>query len=58
MTRERRTKAGADDGRRAVTLKRELWQRGELKRPGETVRLRPDQIDRLRPEGYFEENGK
>ena len=34
-------------------LARELTQRGILRRPGETVLLRPDQIARLEPDGYF-----
>lgn len=43
-----------DDGRVERTLARDLVQRGALRRPGETVRLRPDQIARLEPDGYFE----
>ena len=43
--------------RRKMKLARELIQRGLVRRPGETVELRPDQIDRLRPEGYFDEKG-
>ena len=34
-------------------LARDLVQRGILRRPGETVLLRPDQIARLEPDGYF-----
>ena len=42
------------DGRIERTLARELVQGGNLRQPGETVRLRPDQIERLEPGGYFE----
>lgn len=35
-------------------LARPLIQAGVERNPGETVLLRRDQIDRLAPEGYFE----
>ena len=43
-----------DDGRIERTLARELRHRRVLLPPGAKVRLRPDQIERLEPEGYFE----
>lgn len=42
------------DGRIERTLARELINDGRLLQPGETVRLRPEQIERLEPEGFFE----
>ena len=39
--------------RQMRTLARALVVAGERKRPGDRVRLRPDQIARLEPEGYF-----
>ena len=42
-----------DDGREERTLAKPIEQAGVLREPGETVRLRPDQIARLEPEGYF-----
>ena len=39
--------------RQMRTLARALVVAGERKRPGDRVRLRPDQIARLAPEGYF-----
>ena len=35
-------------------LARELIQAGELRRAGDTVTLRPDQVEYLEPRGYFE----
>ena len=46
--------ATANKGREARVLARPLVVAGELRQPGETVRLTPAQIDRLEPEGYFE----
>ena len=45
---------GKGGGREARVLARPLAAAGELKSPGDTVCLHPDQIDRLEPEGYFE----
>ncbi len=42
------------DGREARVLAKPLVQAGIERAPGETVRLRPDQIARLEVEGYFE----
>ena len=43
-------------------LAKRLMQAGEYKEVGDTVYLRPDQIARLEPDGYFEpastKNGK
>ena len=36
------------------TLARPLRVAGVQREPGATVRLRPDQIARLEPDGYFE----
>ena len=47
-------KASPDDGRIERVLARELVNRGRLLQPGDTVRLRPAQIERLEPDGYFE----
>ncbi len=38
-------------------LAKPLIQTGVLKQPGETVRLRPDQIARYGTQGYFEAAG-
>ena len=46
------------DGRIERTLARELRHRRVLLPPGAKVRLRPDQIERLEPEGYFEPTGQ
>ena len=51
-------KAPPDDGRIERVLARELIQANVLRKPGETVRLRPDQIARLEPDGYFEPSKK
>ena len=42
------------------TLAKPLIQAGVRREPGEEVALRPEQIERLEPEGYFEplEGGK
>lgn len=40
--------------RQKRVLAKPLVQAGERREPGETVELRPDQIARLEPEGYFE----
>jgi hypothetical protein len=37
------------------TLARPLVQAGVRREPGEVVALRPDQIERLAPDGYFED---
>lgn len=37
-------------------LAKPLVQAGRLLEPGEIVRLRPDQIERLAPDGYFAED--
>ena len=47
------TPSQEDDGREARVLAKPIEQAGVLREPGETVRLRPDQIARLEPEGYF-----
>ncbi len=41
------------DGREERILARPLVQAGVERMPGETVRLRPAQIERLEQEGYF-----
>ena len=38
-------------------LAKPLIQRGVRREPGETVLLRPDQIERLEPEGYLRAAG-
>ena len=43
-----------DDGRTPRVLARPLIQAGALRAAGETVRLRPEQVERLEPEGYLE----
>ena len=43
-----------DDGRTPRVLARPLIQAGVERAAGETVRLRPDQVERLEPDGYFE----
>ena len=43
-----------NDGREDRVLAKPLIQAGERREPGETVRLRPDQIERLEGDGYFE----
>ena len=45
---------GKDDGREERVLARPLVAAGELRQPGETVRLHPAQIDWLEPGGHFE----
>ena len=40
--------------RQKRVLAKPLIQAGERREPGETVELRPDQIARLEPDGYFE----
>lgn len=40
--------------RQKRVLAKPLVQAGERREIGETVELRPDQIARLEPEGYFE----
>lgn len=46
------------DGRQERILARPMTVAGAALAPGETVRLRPDQIERLEPEGYFEPPAK
>ena len=46
-----------DDGRVQVTLARQLVNRGRVLQPGDEVRLRPDQIEALRADGYFVDRG-
>ena len=48
------TTAKPGDGRIPRVLARPLIQAGALRDAGETVRLRPDQVERLEPEGYLE----
>lgn len=43
-----------NDGRIPRVLARPLVQAGALRAAGETVRLRPDQVERLEPEGCLE----
>ena len=47
------TARGAPDGLESRVLKRPLTLAGRERAPGETVRLRPDQVERLTAEGYF-----
>ena len=37
------------------TLARPLILAGVRREPGETVTLRPDQVERLAPQGYFDD---
>ena len=48
------TTAKPDDGRIPRVLARPLVQAGVERAAGETVRLRPDQVERLAPDDYFE----
>ena len=43
-----------DDGRTPRVLARPLVQAGVERAAGETVRLRPDQVERLELDGYLE----
>lgn len=48
------SKRNSDDTRQERVLAKPLIQAGLLRKPGETVRLRPGQIERLEVDGYFE----
>ena len=50
--------ARKDDGREQRMLAKPLVQAGIECNPGDTVRLRPDQIARLEAQGYFEPTAK
>ena len=56
MTTPKRSSTQPAPAPKTVTriLARELIQAGELRRPGDTVTLRPDQAERLEPQGYFQ----
>ena len=55
MKKREKPMSGKDDGCAERVLAKALVQAGARKSPGETVRLRPAQIERLAPRGYFEE---